>query len=88
VLEKVLGIGAMRRWFTWLLRLLEYVLPEAILSCRSSGRWRLSGGVKPLGLDIWWSVDHPGIYDSGNGSSRVRLRGAWACPMPGYEAGP
>jgi hypothetical protein len=44
--------------------------------------------VKPLGLDIRWSVDRPGTCGPGTGSPRERLSGARACPGPGYEVGP
>jgi hypothetical protein len=74
--------------FTWLLRVLDSVLPGAVLYCRCSRRWRLSGGTKPPGLDIWWSVECLGNYGPGTQSPLAWLPGAQACPEPGFEVGP
>jgi hypothetical protein len=40
----------------------QRLLPWAILSHHYSGRWRLSGDMKPPSLDIWWRVDRLGTY--------------------------
>jgi hypothetical protein len=34
------------------------LLPGAVLSCRYSGQWCLSGGCEALGLGYWWRVDY------------------------------
>jgi hypothetical protein len=82
--------------FTWPLRFLESVPPGDVLSHRCSGQWCLSGDVKPLCLDICWSVDHldtwywkpPGVALGSPGESWVGLRG-WAVTgirrYPGYK---
>jgi hypothetical protein len=87
-LEKVFGVGAVRRWL--------YLAPKALgvgpaKHCLVlSLQWVVMpfpGDVKPPGLDICDGVDGPGTYSSGTGSPQVRLPGAQACPELGYEVG-
>jgi hypothetical protein len=87
-LEKVFGVGAVRRWL--------YLAPKALgvgpaKHCLVlSLQWVVMpfpGDVKPPGLDICDGVDGPGTYSSGTGSPQVRLPGAQACLELGYEVG-
>jgi hypothetical protein len=46
------------------------------------------GDVRPPGLGIRWSVDHPGTNGPGTRCPRAWQPGAQACPESGYEVGP
>jgi hypothetical protein len=59
--------------FTWLLSLLEMVLPGVALSYCCSRRWRLFGGVKP-----------PGAAPGSPGVSRTRFQDWAVTDVPRY----
>jgi hypothetical protein len=82
--------------FTWPLRFLESVPPGAVLPNHCNGRWFLFGDVKPLVLDICWSIDRldtwfwkplvPALRSLGESRAGLRCWATTGAPRyPGYK---
>jgi hypothetical protein len=88
-LQKVPGVGAVRRWLYLAAKALGVSPARRCLIL--SLQWVVApfpGDVKPPGLYICDGVDCLSTYNPGTGSPRTRLLGVWACPEWVFEVGP